>query len=84
ADVGFYLLGLQRADDELFRDVDWGGGGQLAQGRARASRRGVALGELPRLRDIDRYADLQWLAAHDASYARFTAPENAMASAPAR
>ena len=84
ADGGFYLLGLQRADDELFRGIDWDGGAQLAQVRARASRRGVALAELPRLRDIDHYADLQWLAAHDASYARFTAPENAMASAPAR
>jgi len=74
ADGGFYLLGLQRADDALFRGIDWDGGAQLEQVRARAARCGIAFTELQCLRDIDRYADLEWLAAQDASYARFIAP----------
>ncbi|MGR3914361.1 MAG: TIGR04282 family arsenosugar biosynthesis glycosyltransferase [Gammaproteobacteria bacterium] len=74
ADGGFYLLGLQCADAALFRGVDWDGGAQLRQVRARAARRGIALTELQCLRDIDRYADLEWLAAQDASYARFITP----------
>ncbi len=70
-DGGFYLLGLQRADDALFSGVRWGGGAALAEVRARARGAGLRFAELPRLRDIDRYPDLEWLAGIDAAYRRF-------------
>lgn len=70
-DGGFYLLGLQRAEQTLFNGVQWGGGDEWAAVRARASAVGMRFAELPRLRDIDRYADLQWLAEMDSAYQQF-------------
>ena len=74
ADGGFYLIGLQRGVDEsLFNGIDWNEAATLAAVRARAAAAGVRLCELPPLRDIDRYPDLQWLAGVDAAYQPFVA-----------
>lgn len=70
-DGGFYLLGLRRAEAALFDGVGWGGPAVLAAVRARAAAAGVRLRDLPPLRDIDRYPDLQWLAGVDAAYQPF-------------
>ena len=85
ADGGFYLLGLRPgadadADetdveesplDALFSGVHWGGSAQLDEVRARATVAGLRFCELPTLRDIDRYPDLEWLAGIDDAYKRF-------------
>ena len=85
ADGGFYLLGLRPgadadADetdveesplDALFSGVRWGGSAQLDEVRARATVAGLRFCELPTLRDIDRYPDLEWLAGIDDAYKRF-------------
>jgi len=70
-DGGFYLLGLQRADAALFDGVRWDGPAVLDAVRARAAAAGARLRDLPPLRDIDRYCDLQWLAGVDAAYQPF-------------
>ncbi len=75
-DGGFYLIGLQRdnatrAFDSLFSGVDWSGSAALQQVRARAATAGLSFYELPTLRDIDRYPDLEWLAEVDDAYKRF-------------
>ena len=74
-DGGFYLLGLQRAAaiDALFNGVDWRAPATLDAVRARAATAGVRLRDLPTLRDIDHYPDLQWLAGVDAAYRPFVA-----------
>jgi len=70
-DGGFYLLGLQRAPAGLFTGVEWRAATVLAAVRARAAAAGVELVEMPALRDIDRFEDLQWLAGVDPAYRRF-------------
>lgn len=75
-DGGFYLLGLQRDDavragDALFGGVKWSSATALAEVRARAATAGVDFHALPTLRDIDHYADLEWLASIDDAYKRF-------------
>jgi len=72
-DGGFYFLGLQRAEAALFAGVEWSGPAVLEAVRARAAAAGLQLTDLPRLRDIDRYADLQWLAGVEPAYRRFVA-----------
>lgn len=76
-DGGFYLLGIQgnatnEAPAALFTGVNWGTHKALQQVQARATTLGIHLSELPRLRDIDSYADLKWLANHDPAYQKFT------------
>ena len=70
-DGGFYLLGLHAAPASLFADIAWGGAQVCAALRARAMRAGIELAELPKLRDIDSFDDLKWLAARDRAYRRF-------------
>ncbi|MGI9310840.1 MAG: hypothetical protein ACR2P7_04805, partial [bacterium] len=78
SDGGFYLLGLGRdglrrldARGESFDGIAWGGAEVAAQVRARARDAGMRFAELPMLRDIDRYADLEWLADQDHAYRQF-------------
>ena len=75
-DGGFYLIGLQReaatgAGETLFSGVRWSSPAALAEVRARAADAGVRFCELPTLRDIDHYPDLEWLAGIDRAYKRF-------------
>ena len=75
-DGGFYLIGLQRDDairafDSLFSGVHWSGSAVLAQVRARAATAALGFCQLPTLRDIDQYADVEWLAEIDDAYKRF-------------
>lgn len=70
-DGGFYLLGLQRADESLFAGINWSSGTELDALRKRTMRSGIHFSELPPLRDIDCYSDLEWLAEIDPAYQQF-------------
>jgi rSAM/selenodomain-associated transferase 1 len=60
-DGGYCLLGLNRIDDELFRDMPWGGERVLNETRRRLDRLRWRWCELPVLWDVDRPEDLRRL-----------------------
>jgi len=60
-DGGYALIGLQRADGQLFEGVSWGGDSVMTQTRARLSALGWRWHELETLWDVDRPADYQRL-----------------------
>jgi glycosyltransferase A (GT-A) superfamily protein (DUF2064 family) len=62
-DGGYVLIGLRRAQPEVFADVAWGTPQVLATTRQRLRSAGLSLRELPALWDIDRPADLARLLA---------------------
>jgi rSAM/selenodomain-associated transferase 1 len=64
-DGGYCLLGLSRIDDELFRDMPWGGERVLNETRRRLDRLPWRWSELPVLWDVDRPEDLRRLASLD-------------------
>ncbi len=70
-DGGFYFMGLQHADDALFDGIQWGQSTVFEQVCVRARSLGIQFSELPRLRDIDRYEDVEWLASFDDTYRSF-------------
>ncbi|MEA3276850.1 MAG: TIGR04282 family arsenosugar biosynthesis glycosyltransferase [Pseudomonadota bacterium] len=57
-DGGYALLGLKRAEAELFRDIPWGGDRVAALTRERMDLLGWDRAELPILWDLDRPEDL--------------------------
>lgn len=61
-DGGYVLLGLRRCEPALFEDIEWGGERVLAQTLEKARKAGMEPVLLPPLADIDRPADLPWLA----------------------
>lgn len=60
-DGGYYLLGLNRIDDELFRSMPWGGERVLQETRRRLDNLGWRWSELVPLWDVDRPEDLRRL-----------------------
>ncbi len=58
-DGGYYLLGLKRFYDELFRDIPWSSDGVLEKSLARAVGAGIRTDLLPSWYDVDTAADLQ-------------------------
>lgn len=70
-DGGFYLIGLQHTNESLFSGIQWGTQDAWSAVSMRGRRAGVYFSALPTLRDIDHYADLQWLASVDAAYQPF-------------
>lgn len=52
ADGGYYLIGLNRADDALFTDIEWGGHVAMAQTRRRLRQLGWRWHELPVRHDV--------------------------------
>lgn len=61
ADGGYYLLGLKAAHPELFMDIAWSTANVAAQTRARATKMGLPLVELPEWYDVDDAASLDRL-----------------------
>ena len=61
-DGGYALVGVRRAEPELFRGVDWGTDRVMAQTRERAAALGWRLACPARLWDVDRPEDLPRLA----------------------
>jgi rSAM/selenodomain-associated transferase 1 len=57
-DGGYYFIGLQAATPGMFSELSWGAPTVLEQTLARAGDAGIELEQLPRLRDVDTYADL--------------------------
>jgi hypothetical protein len=57
-DGGYYLIGLRRPAEELFRGVPWGTGGVLAKTREIARSLDLRVFLLEQLEDIDRPEDL--------------------------
>lgn len=63
-DGGYALVGVRRAERDLFRGVDWGTERVMAQTRERAAALGWRLACPARLWDVDRPEDLPRLARH--------------------
>ena len=57
-DGGYYLIGLRRPVEELFREISWGTGEVLAKTLEAAQRLGLRVSLLKPLEDIDRPEDL--------------------------
>jgi rSAM/selenodomain-associated transferase 2/rSAM/selenodomain-associated transferase 1 len=57
-DGGYYLIGLPRPVEELFRGIPWGTGGVLAKTLEAAQRLGLRVSLLEPLDDVDRPEDL--------------------------
>jgi hypothetical protein len=63
-DGGYYLLGLNRLEPALFRDVPWSGPEVLAVTAERARAAGLEVSLLPFWYDVDEPADLARLVSH--------------------
>ncbi len=57
-DGGYYLIGLGRPEEELFRGIPWGTGEVLAKTLETAQRLGLRVSSLETLDDVDRPEDL--------------------------
>lgn len=57
-DGGYYLLGLNRREPEIFTGIPWGTGRVLGITEAYCRERELAVGLLPAQRDVDTVADL--------------------------
>jgi uncharacterized protein len=62
-DGGYWAIGLQRADDRVFRDIPMSTSSTLALQRARLDELGLRCGTLPTMRDVDTFADAVAVAA---------------------
>ncbi len=62
ADGGYYLIGLKQIIPQLFQGIAWGTETVFRETVMIADRLGLKIGYLPVLRDIDRPADLTYLA----------------------
>lgn len=58
-DGGYVLVGANRAEPRLFRNIAWGGPGVMSATRRRLARLAIAWTELPTLWDVDEPADLR-------------------------
>lgn len=58
ADGGYYLVGLRRACDDIFVDIDWGSAQVLSQTKARLRQSGLNYHLLETRRDLDTPRDL--------------------------
>ncbi len=64
ADGGYYLIGMQRPLDEVFRDIPWGHDNVLALTRERLLKSSISWDELETLNDVDRPEDLEQVPDH--------------------
>ncbi len=58
ADGGFYLLGLRRAEEDMFSGVDWGSDKVCDQTTAGATAVGLSCSVIEPWYDVDRFEDL--------------------------
>lgn len=58
ADGGYYLIGMNRPDAQLFLGMDWGTERVLSQTQSRCRDAGMSVGLLPTLTDIDEAENL--------------------------
>ncbi len=57
-DGGYYLVGLRRPDDRLFRDIPWGTATVLEESLRAARETGLVVELLPPLSDVDHPEDI--------------------------
>ena len=74
-DGGYALIGLQRADRQLFDGIAWGGDSVMTETRARLARLGWRWHELASLWDVDRPEDYQRLLASGLLETKHHAPK---------
>lgn len=60
-DGGYYLIGVQRSDAQIFAGIDWGSARVLTDTREHFRRLGWRWHELTTRRDVDRPEDLSYL-----------------------
>ncbi len=70
-DGGFYILGLHELDHGIFNLVDWGSNRVLSRLLKNLDSLGMDIGFCRKLRDIDTWSDLCWLADKDPRYQKF-------------
>lgn len=70
-DGGFYILGLHELDHGIFNLVDWGSNRVLSRLLKNLDSLGMDIGFCRKLRDIDTWSDLCWLAGKDPCYQKF-------------
>ncbi len=70
-DGGFYILGLHELRCGIFRRVDWGSNRVLSRLLMNLDSLGMNIGFCRKLRDIDTWSDLCWLAGKDPCYEKF-------------
>lgn len=58
SDGGYYFLGLQKPDKEIFSDIDWGSEEVFVETIKRADVLGIKFKKLTVLQDIDNWQDL--------------------------
>lgn len=63
SDGGWWVIGLHRPDAEVFLGVPMSEAGTCAAQRARLAARGLRVATLPELRDVDRFDDVEAVAA---------------------
>lgn len=61
ADGGYYLIGMQRYNPELFKGINWGSARVAEQTRAAIKQCGLTCAEVSKLCDVDRPEDLEGL-----------------------
>jgi uncharacterized protein len=62
ADGGYYAIGMKTLHNELFELIPWSTANVFSETRSIAEERGLSIGVLPRLMDIDTFEDLKtWL-----------------------
>lgn len=60
ADGGYYLVGLRSVAPSLFTGIPWGSSRVLEKTLEAARLQNLVVQQLPRLRDLDTGADLEW------------------------
>jgi rSAM/selenodomain-associated transferase 2 len=63
-DGGYYLIGMKTLYPELFEGIDWGTARVYEQTRKKIRHLGLALVDMPPLRDVDRPGDLAAVRGH--------------------
>ena len=79
-DGGFYLLGLRVVHRELFTSIEWGGDRVLDDVLERSKKINLSFKRLEVLRDIDRWEDLNWLAARLEQYTQYLKDESVVST----
>ena len=74
-DGGYYLLGLQQSQPELFADMQWGAESVLKKTMDKADRLRLNLKSLMELNDVDEWSDLLKIAPKIPSLASFLRDE---------
>ena len=69
-DGGFYVLGLGKFPDGIFKGITWGGSQVLEKLLGNLEEPAFGLARYPVLRDIDTWPDLVWLAERDKSFSQ--------------